>query len=208
MSRSRIVLSIALLAVIAGVLTFPLWRPLFVNDVVNEAFPDLSAEMQAAFAEMPEAQQIAFTTMQSQNPEMAQAMVEAALSPDVPAAEAMPASAATPEILVSGQFIQIDALHGAEGSATIYTLTDGSHVLRFEGFRATNGPDLHVVLSQATDPRNHDALGEYIDLGSLKGNVGDQNYVIPEDVDLSQIQSVVIYCVPFQVVFSTATLAS
>ncbi len=47
---------------------------------------------------------------------------------------------------------------------------------------------------------------DMIDLGSLKGNVGDQNYEIPADVDLSEYQSIVIYCQPFHVVFSIATL--
>jgi hypothetical protein len=42
----------------------------------------------------------------------------------------------------------------------------------------------------------------------LKGNIGSQNYEIPADVDVSQYQSVVIYCMPFHVVFSTATLGS
>ena len=46
-----------------------------------------------------------------------------------------------------------------------------------------------------------------IHLGALKGNVGNQNYDIPADVDLSEYRSVVIYCVPFHVVFSTAAFA-
>ncbi|MEM7336152.1 MAG: DM13 domain-containing protein, partial [Chloroflexota bacterium] len=57
------------------------------------------------------------------------------------------------------------------------------------------------------NPLTRDEVGtDYIDLGSLKGNMGNQNYEIPADVDLSQFQSIVIYCQPFHVVFSTATL--
>jgi hypothetical protein len=41
----------------------------------------------------------------------------------------------------------------------------------------------------------------------LKGNVGNQNYDIPDEIDLDQFQSVVIYCVPFHVVFSSAALS-
>ena len=41
----------------------------------------------------------------------------------------------------------------------------------------------------------------------MKGNVGNQNYGIPDDVNLDEFQSVVIYCVPFGVVFSSAALA-
>ena len=46
----------------------------------------------------------------------------------------------------------------------------------------------------------------YIDLGKLKGNIGNQNYPIPADLDLSPGGSVVIYCVPFHVIFSVASL--
>jgi hypothetical protein len=47
----------------------------------------------------------------------------------------------------------------------------------------------------------------YLDLGSLKGNLGNQNYDIPAGTDINQFKSVVIYCLPFHVVFSTADLA-
>ena len=49
-------------------------------------------------------------------------------------------------------------------------------------------------------------LPGYLDLGKLKGNRGNQNYPIPADVDISIFNSVVIYCKPFAVVFSVATL--
>ena len=47
-----------------------------------------------------------------------------------------------------------------------------------------------------------------VDLGKLKGNIGNQNYVIPVDVDVNAQMSVVIYCVPFSVFFSIASLGS
>ncbi len=208
-SRSRLIL-VGLVLVVAGAsITFPLWRPLFINDVVNEAFPGLSTEQQANFQTMPADQQAALREMATANPTMAAEMVKSVLEPTVaaPADEhAMPEGAA-PTAIKSGTFIQIDILHGAEGTATVYHLGDESHFLRFEDFRSTNGPDLHVILSSAEAPRSHEELGEdYIDLGQLKGNVGNQNYEIVSEVDLSRYKSVVIYCLPFQVVFSTATL--
>ena len=73
---------------------------------------------------------------------------------------------------------------------------------------STNGPDLRVVLSphQSPDSRGDVKLPGYVDLGKLKGNKGDQNYNIPDDVDIDAQGSVVIYCEPFAVVFSVATL--
>jgi hypothetical protein len=192
------------LLVLGGAITFPLWRPLVVNDVVDEGFP-------AAFSVLPADQQSAFREMREENPDMASTLAAAAVvSVEAPAVEqVMPDMPPEPLVVSAGSFIEIDAIHGAEGSATIYQLPDGSHLLRFEDFRSTNGPDLRVLLSAHPDPRSHDELGaDYIELGQLKGNVGNQNYDLPADIDLSQYRSVVIYCQPFQVVFSTATLAT
>jgi len=201
--NTRLQLSLILLGglLVVAVFTFPLWRPLVVNDVVDEPF-------EVALRAVPEDMRDDFRTMATQNPEMAATMaVAAATSVAVPTEEQAMPEMTDPVILSSGTFIQIDVIHGAEGTATIYQLPDGARVLRFEEFRSTNGPDLHVVLSADPDPRTHAALGEdYVDLGRLKGNVGNQNYDIPAEVDLSRYASVVIYCLPFQVVFSTATL--
>jgi hypothetical protein len=122
---------------------------------------------------------------------------------EAPAAEPEPAE---PIVVLEGQFQDADSFHQGSGSATIYQLPDGGLVLRFEDFSATNGPDLHVLLASDPAPASRDDLGDYLDLGSLKGNVGNQNYEIPPGTDLSQFRSVVIYCVPFHVVFATATL--
>ena len=79
-------------------------------------------------------------------------------------------------------------------------------MLRLEDFRVTNGPDLRVLLVPASDPQGRDDVEGYIELGKLKGNMGNQNYFLPEGEDGSGFSSVVIYCRPFHVVFSVATL--
>ncbi len=98
-------------------------------------------------------------------------------------------------------FTGADAFHEGSGSAAIFQQGD-TRILRFEDFMVTNGPDLHVLLVENTEGD----MGEYVDLGSLKGNVGSQNYEIPADIDLSQFSGVMIYCMPFHVSFSTAPL--
>lgn len=89
--------------------------------------------------------------------------------------------------------------HNVVGDALV--LNDGTEqrFLRLEGFDSTNGPDLNVYL-RADD-------GEFIDLGDLKGNIGDQNYEIPTDVDLDRFNTVQIWCVRFGVLFGDAVLA-
>jgi hypothetical protein len=111
-----------------------------------------------------------------------------------------------PVVLGQGQFVDGDSFHKGSGVATLYEGPNGDYLLRFDDFAATNGPDLHVVLSTNPAPTDHTSLGDFLDLGSLKGNIGDQNYEIPTGIDVRQYKSVIIYCLPFQVIFATATL--
>ena len=204
MNRNRLIIGVIIIGLVGVGVTFPLWRPLIFDDVVDEAFPEFSTAEQTAFENLPEEEQQMYIEMKDSDPEMALGMARARLETDTETTEDMPDE---PVMLAAGNFIEIDRIHSGEGTATIYQLPDGSRILRFEDFRVTNGPDLHVILSTGVDPRNRTDLGDdYIDLGQLKGNVGNQNYEIPDDVDLEAIQSVVIYCQPFHVVFSTATL--
>lgn len=192
--------------VVIAVFTFPLWRPLLVDDVVDEAFPGLPAEMQDDFRALPQEEQDMLMEMRDENEAMALDTARALLSADTNVVEDMPPMNDLVTV-TQGTFIRLDALHGAEGTVTIYRLPDQTLVARFEDFRSTNGPELHVLLSKHADPRDSADLGDdYRDLGLLKGNVGNQNYPIPADVNIVEFNSIVIYCLPFQVVFSTATL--
>ena len=116
------------------------------------------------------------------------------------------ATANTPVIAGLGEFQNGDSFHRGAGRATLFQGSDGAYVLRFDDFAVTNGPDLHVLLSTNPAPTDHESLESYIDLGSLKGNSGSQNYMLPAGIDGAQFKSVVIYCLPFHVIFATATL--
>ena len=61
-------------------------------------------------------------------------------------------------------------------------------------------------LSGVTESRDHVTSEGYVELGKLKGNIGNQNYPIPEGVDPTKFNAVVIYCKPFHVLFSVAKL--
>ena len=126
------------------------------------------------------------------------------------AQEAMPAMAepSGPTSVKSGDFRDADSFHKGSGTATVYMVGEDQHVLRLEDFEVTNGPDLRVLLVNHPDPQNRDDVqaGGYIEVGSLKGNIGNQNYEIPAGTDIGAASSVVIYCRPFHVVFSVAPL--
>ncbi len=97
--------------------------------------------------------------------------------------------------------------HPAEGTAAV--LTDGTQTfLRFDDdFATDNGPDLNVYLHTAgPDASVDDLVGDFIDLGDLKGNIGAQNYVVPDGIDLDRYNTVSVWCVRFRVVFGTAEL--
>lgn len=187
----------ALLAVgliVLGAAGWWLGSPLFIDDEVDEAFP-LSAT--------------AIVPDDMTRDEVETEMEDAAESPVVMEDEPMPAvetEPAGPIPLLTGSFQDADDFHQGSGTATVYELEDGSRVLRFEDFEVTNGPDLHVLLVPDGAPSDRDDLTGYVDLGSLKGNVGNQNYEIPTDVDISEFGSIVIYCEPFHVLFASASL--
>ncbi len=185
---------IGLGVVALGVVAVGWWlgSPLFLDRTVEEAFP------LAADAVVPDSMT---------RDEVAQVMSRAAET-DVPMNEAMPPSEAAPMAVKTGRFRDADGFHRGSGSATIYRLPPGGHVLRFEDFMVTNGPDLRVLLSPHPDPTTRDDLraDDYVELARLKGNIGNQNYVIPTEIDIAAQRSVVIYCRPFHVIFSVASL--
>jgi hypothetical protein len=116
-------------------------------------------------------------------------------------------SNSSPQILFTGRFHGV--AHESEGAATIYQLPDGKRVLRFTEFKTSNGPEVLVYLVAADDANDSDTIKNagFISLGSIKGNVGDQNYDLPADVDLAKYRSVTIWCHRFGVNFATAPLA-
>jgi len=190
MTRKRLWMAGAIIAVPIIAIGWWLTSPLFFDKEVNESFP------MSAGAVIPD-------DMTAE--EVEAEMEDAAEKTPSEVVEEMPEDEG-PVNLASGRLMGADDFHRGSGTATIYQLGDGSHVLRLEGFEVTNGPDLHVLLVPASNPAGRDDIEGYVDLGSLKGNLGDQNYDIPSNVDPSRFGSVMIYCQPFHVIFATASL--
>jgi len=112
----------------------------------------------------------------------------------------------SPQPLESGNFYSI--LHPTEGTATIYQLGDGSRVLRLTSFRTSNGPDVHVYMVASDDAKDVATVEKagFVDLGVIKGNIGDQNYTLGSDLDLAKYRAVSIWCKRFSVNFGAAAL--
>ena len=131
----------------------------------------------------------------------------AATVPATTAAAPPPTTEAEPAVRVAYVGSFGPRSHPAEGTAVV--LTDGTQTfLRFDDdFATDNGPDLNVYLhTAAPDASVGDLVADFIDLGDLKGNIGAQNYVVPDGIDLDRYNTVSVWCVRFRVVFGTAEL--
>lgn len=118
------------------------------------------------------------------------------------------ASAAMSKQLAAGEFHS--GAHETKGTAAVFQLADGKKTLRLTNFATSNGPDVHVYLVAAQDAKDADTVTKagFVDLGTLKGNIGDQNYDLPANADLAKYRAVTIWCKRFSVNFGTAPLNS
>jgi hypothetical protein len=134
--------------------------------------------------------------------------VNKTVSEEFPGGPAMASIEKGPIAVTKGNFKGL--AHETKGLASIYQLADGKRTLRLTEFATSNGPDVHVYLVAAEVEKGNDVVKEagFIDLGSMKGNIGDQNYEIPVDADLNKYRTVSIWCARFGVNFGTAALAS
>jgi hypothetical protein len=200
MKRRGIIVVVGVIGlVIVGALGWYLASPLFINRTVDEEFPVASPPTEKSAEALPTEEPAAVSPTseptevpQEQSEVTQEEAAPTATMPNTEMDEPMP-EGGEPVALASGMFVGADDFHQGMGTATLYELPDGGLVLRFDEFEVTNGPDLHVFLSSNPAPTGAEDMGEdSLDLGALKGNIG-------------RYQSVLIYCVPFHVVFATAT---
>ncbi len=112
-------------------------------------------------------------------------------------------------VRLSGEFEQGDASYTIDGSV-IVTQQDSERLLSLAEFSVTSGPDLFVYIVQTEDASNQGVKeaverGNFVNIAPLKGNVGSQNYQIPEDVDLDGVV-ISIWCKQFSRNFGHAAL--
>ncbi len=191
--RGHRALAAVLAFVVAAGLSFGLywfapWN-LFVDKKVNESIPTAAAE-----------------AVVSESPTPVATPGSPAPSTSGYASPTLPAGSTAPVVLSQGEFQSLE--HSTSGRALVIQLSDGSRYLRFEGLNTSNGPDLRVWITDrpvSTDWNVWDD-GVYVDLGALKGNIGDQNYLLPSDVDLGAYRTAVIWCRRFKVGFGVAPI--
>lgn len=186
---------------------------LFLDDVVDEAAPAFAATVAADTTEPEEPFDTSAPAPTASTAPDAAASETGTTLPDVTSTQpASPADSAdptdvspapaVPEVVTefNGTF-ESDA-HPTSGQALVLGNGTGQRFLRLQNFATDNGPDLNVYLVNSSTGD----VSDYVDLGDLKGNIGDQNYEIPSDLDLSVYDEVVIWCVRFGVGFGDARL--
>ncbi|MGI8831135.1 MAG: DM13 domain-containing protein [Nitrososphaeraceae archaeon] len=216
--RSKIAVIVTVVVIIAGAGAVYLVSPLFISTQVNEPLPTsaLQSESYQRFISMNEEEKMqAAKQMSSQERDTIMAVsarvnhsIDESMDQILLQQQQLPQNTTssvtntTPNALRTGSFEGVgDGIHNAEGMAKVIPLQDGSNILRLENLRVTNGPDLYVYL--ATDK----SASDFVSLGKLKANNGNQNYNIPSEVVLTKYDTVLIWCRPFSVLFGSADLA-
>ena len=199
---------IAAVVIIVGLGAYYLASPLFISTEVDELLPTTAVESEAyqRFVSMNEEEKMQAAkqmSIQERDQIMATASkVNNSIDESMDQVQQQTQNnAATTNVLRTGSFVGVgDGIHNAEGTAKVIPLQDGSNILRLEDLRVTNGPDLYVYL--ATDKSSSD----FVNVGKLKANNGNQNYDVPTETDLTKYNTVLIWCRPFSVLFGSAEL--
>ncbi len=199
---------VVVLLVAAGLYWFQPWR-LWTNTVVAEQLPVLAA-VESRASVSPPAVVSRPTAGSSVTSLSTVAPTKAAVSPSLPSASRLTAARpAAAVLLAGGQLISHE--HETSGVVQLVRLPDGHRVVVLKDLRTSDGPALHVWLSDAPVRAGSGGWrvfddGRFLDLGALKGNIGDQVYPVPDDVDVSGYSSVSIWCERFSVSFGAAEL--
>ena len=209
-NKTKIIISIIVAAIVIPIGIYTI-SPLFINTEINEPLPPLSSESTLVFEKfMAKTEDEKINTAKNMTVEEKNMIMKMAAKQNTTINENMTITIGISQntaeenknLLVSDFMGVNDGIHTAEGYVKILTLLDGSQILRLEDFRSTNGPDVHLYLSTDKQASN------FIDLGRLKANNGDQNYQIPIDTDFNKYKYVLIWCQPFSVLFGSAQLSS
>jgi hypothetical protein len=203
------------IVIIIGVGTYYLASPLFISTEVNEPLPTsaVESEVYQKFITMSEEEKL--DTAKQKSPEEREEIMTTASKINNSVNESMDQipqqqqqqtqnTIITASTLRTGSFVGVgDGIHNAEGEAKVIPFqNENSNILRLENLRVTNGPDLYVYL--ATDK----TASDFVNVGKLKANNGNQNYDIPAGTDLTNYDTVLIWCRPFSVLFGSAELSS
>jgi hypothetical protein len=219
-SRKKVIWAVVAVVLVIGIAVglalFQPWR-LFTRSTVDEALPVAAAGAAVATGSSTAVDATSAVAGGASNTAPSAAVVPPTAEPAVtePAVTEPPVTeppvtepaVTEPAVLATGSFV--DGEHATTGTASVLQLADGSRYVRLEGFSTSDGPDVQVWVTDqqagGDDWGKYDD-GRYVELGTLKGTDGNQNYAVPAEADLAGLTSVVIWCDRFNVAFGSAAV--
>ena len=224
--------AIVVVATALGLYWFQPWK-LITSTTVNEALPSLTAApipagLPSAPVTTAPVTTVQTTTAQTTNSDATAMHVTTApittskqtAAPNTTAAQAQTSDVGTaavrkplrpngPVQLLTGELLSHE--HQTSGTVRLVELPDGRRVVTLENLATSNGPDVHVWLAKAAVQSGENSWyvfddQEHVDLGKLKGNLGNQVYAVPDDLELTDYGSVSLWCERFSVSFGAAAL--
>jgi hypothetical protein len=125
---------------------------------------------------------------------------------DTPLVEPLPANLTSAKVVATAKVYNVD--REGQGVAKIYERADGTRAIRLEDFFVTINSDLEIRLSSLETPKSTDEIAKapFKVVAPLKATVGDMNYEVPKDIDVSQFKSIVIWCEITRNAYAAATI--
>ncbi|WP_026733855.1 DM13 domain-containing protein [Fischerella sp. PCC 9605] len=128
-----------------------------------------------------------------------------------PVSETQPATpvaqSSTANVSQTGSFVRAE--QPTQGNVKVLT-ENGKRYLEFDGsFKTNQGPDLFVILYRnGTVPVSGIKEKDYVSIARLQKTSGTQRYAVPDNVKLTDYQSVAIWCRKFNATFGYASLGN
>ncbi len=193
------------IGIVVIIVTVYLVSPLFISTEINEPLPPATNATVAfeEFSKMSENEriEIARNMTTEQKSQMLVQFAESGNNSTLDEYMNLTLNTESNQSVGTATFVGInDGIHNAEGLAKIIPISNKDNILRLENLKVTNGPDLYVYLS--TDK----GASDFVNLGKLKANNGNQNYNIPSGTDISKYNTVLIWCKAFSILFGSAEL--
>ena len=176
--------------------------PLFINTSIDEPLPDTSPKVGfEEFMKLSEDERATIGKDMTQEEKDNIMKVFAQENSTINDEMAIPENQ-TNNMLAGNLIDAGDGFHMASGQVKVLQIPDGTQILRVENLDVTNGPDLYVYLATDTTAK------DFVSLGRLKGNMGNQNYPIPENIDFEKYNKVLIWCQAFSTLFGSSKLST
>ena len=191
-----------IIAVIAIAIATYTISPLFINTSIDEPLPDTSPKVGfEEFMKLSEDERATIgkdmTQEEKDNIMKVFAQENSTINDEMTIPENQTNNMLAGNLIDAG-----DGFHMASGQVKVLQSPDGTQILRFENLDVTNGPDLYVYLATDTTAK------DFVSLGRLKGNMGNQNYPIPENIDFEKYNTVLIWCQAFSTLFGSSKLST